>query len=295
MRKCTSTGLSMLPLPTSRNNKGRRTRWNHLLRQVETRLITETTPFSDGSWEPNSGQIMALLTFLRFLRVFEAVRSPKKASKAIFRLPATTPCWGGSRDQDAVLQSCSPPPSMLARTMSWRGRHPAHVNGELTSYRVIRRKGAYALRCVGFTDKLLKCSKTDQRPKTASLQSTVPSTLSSVLAPWLPSKPALVFSWPITTSFLGRLQYSTFARDLSSTGRWRRHPGVAFRSTTLCVAFSSSTIGNKHSQLPLMEMPRDGAGGGWAGPTLRPDLAPAKQSTTGPDVPCVTRHVLSVT
>ena len=150
-------------------------------------------------------------------------------------------------------------------------------------------------RCVGFTDKLLKCSKTDQRPKTASLQSTVPSTLSSVLAPWLPSKPALVFSWPITTSFLGRLQYSTFARDLSSTGRWRRHPGVAFRSTTLCVAFSSSTIGNKHSQLPLMEMPRDGAGGGWAGPTLRPDLAPAKQSTTGPDVPCVTRHVLSVT
>ena len=172
--------------------------------------------------------------------------------------------------------------------MSWRGRHQAHVNGELTSYRVIRRKGAYALRCVGFTDKLLKCSKTDQRPKTASLQSTVPSTLSSVLAPWLPSKPALVFSWPITTSFLGRLQYSTFARDLSSTGRWRRHPGVAFRSTPLCVAFSSSTIGNKHSQLPL-------AGGGWAGPTLRPDLAPAKRSTHGPDVPCVTRHVLSVT
>ena len=177
---------------------------------------------------------------------------------------------------------------MLARSMSWRGRHQAHVNGELTSYRVIRRKGAYALRCVGFTDKLLKCSKTDQRPKTASLQSTVPSTLSSVLAPWLPSKPALVFSWPITTSFLGRLQYSTFARDLSSTGRWRRHPGVAFRSTPLCVAFSSSTIGNKHSQLPL-------AGGGWAGPTLRPDLAPAKRSTHGPDVPCVTRHVLSVT
>ena len=81
-------------------------------------------------------------------------------------------------------------------------QQPRPCWGELTSYRVIRQKGAYAVRCVGFTDELLKCSTTDQRPKTASLQSTVTSTLSSVLAPWLPSKPALVFSWPTTTYFV---------------------------------------------------------------------------------------------
>ena len=149
---------------------------------------------------------------------------------------------------------------------------------------------------------IINCSNSqrlikDQRLRLCNRLSRRPCRAFSLLG--CPRNPPWSFLGPSPLHFLDVYStvnvHTTFARDLSSTGRWRRHPGVAFRSTTLCVAFSSSTIGNKHSQLPLMEMPRDGAGGGWAGPTLRPDLAPAKRSTHAPDVPCVTRHVLSVT
>ena len=43
--------------------------------------------------------------------------------------------------------------------MSWRGLTPHWFVVLLTSYRLIRRKGTLAMRCVGLINKLLKCSK----------------------------------------------------------------------------------------------------------------------------------------